>query len=81
MIVNVRLSGDLAQHVGRARLQVTLPDNASAADLVTHLQAHYPAAAARFRQAVPIVGGQHISPETALAAGQEVALLLPIAGG
>ena len=70
MNVNVRLSGDLA-----------LPDNATASDLVTHLQEHYPAAAARFTQAVPIVAGQHISPETTLRAGQEVALLLPIAGG
>lgn len=81
MKVNVRLSGDLVQQVGNARLQVALAENATAADLVASLQEQYPAAAERLELVVPIIGGKHVSPETKLAAGQEVALLLPIAGG
>jgi molybdopterin converting factor small subunit len=81
MKVNVRLGGDLARQVGNARLQVTLAERATAADLVAHLREQYPAALAQWNVAVPIIGGQHVSPETVLAAGQEVALLLPIAGG
>lgn len=81
MNVSVRLSGDLAQQVGTARFQVTLVENATVADLAAHLRQQYPAAAARIEIAVPIIAGQHVSPTTKLAAGQEVALLLPVAGG
>lgn len=81
MEVNVRLSGDLVQQVGKPRLHVSLAENATAADLVAYLQEQYPAAGERLALVVPIIGGQHVSPETPLAAGQEVALLLPIAGG
>ena len=81
MNVNVRLSGDLAQQVGNARLQVTLAENITVADLAAYLRQQYPAAAARIDIAVPIIAGQHVSPTTKLAAGQEVALLLPVAGG
>lgn len=81
MNVSVRLSGDLAQQVGMARLQVTLAEKTTVADLVAHLRQQYPAAAARIDIAVPIIAGQHVSPTTKLAAGQEVALLLPVAGG
>lgn len=81
MNVNVRLSGDLAQQVGNARLHVTLAENATVADLVAHLQQQHPAAAARINIAVPIIAGEHVGPTTKLAAGQEIALLLPVAGG
>ena len=81
MNVNVRLSGDLAQQVGNAHLQVTLAENTTVADLAAYLRQQYPAAAARIDIAVPIIAGQHVSPTTKLAAGQEVALLLPVAGG
>ena len=81
MIVNVRLSGDLARRVGNARIRVTLVENATVSDLVAHLRQQYPAAEARIDLAVPIIAGQHVSPSAKLAAGQEVALLLPVAGG
>ncbi|MCB9419762.1 MAG: MoaD/ThiS family protein [Ardenticatenaceae bacterium] len=81
MNVSVRLSGDLAQQVGTARLQVTLAENAIVADLAAYLRQQYPAAEAWIDIAVPIIAGQHVSPTAKLAAGQEVALLLPVAGG
>lgn len=81
MNVNIRLSGDLAKEVGKARLQVTLAENSSVADLLEFLRKEYPTATARIDIAVPIIAGQHVSPSAKLAAGQEVALLLPVAGG
>lgn len=81
MTVNVRLSAGLAQAVGRTRLVVTLAEGATVADLVEHLRAEHPALASRLDLALPVVSGRHASPSDRLAPGQEVALLLPVAGG
>jgi molybdopterin converting factor small subunit len=81
MIVNVRVSGVLAQKIGVPRFQVTLPAGARAQDLVTHLADTYPHLSAELARVVIVVGGAH-QPETAvLADEQEVALLMPVAGG
>ena len=42
MQVNVRLSAGLAQVTGQARMQVTVPDGATVADLVDQLLSQYP---------------------------------------
>lgn len=81
MHIQTRFSGDLAKQVGTARLAVTLPAGATVAELVARLQQQYPAATDRLETAVPIIAGRHVSPSEILADGQEVALLLPIAGG
>ena len=81
MDVHVRLSAGLAQHLGRARLTVWLPDDATVADLMAHLRTEYPSLASRLNTAVPIVAGRHVSQTEPLVDGQEVALLVPIAGG
>lgn len=81
MQIQTRLSGELAQQVGMARLSVTLPDGATVADLLDWLRQQYPTTTARLETAVPIIAGRHVSPTEPLADGQEVALLLPIAGG
>ena len=81
MQIQTRLSGELAQLVGTPRLVVTLPPDATVADLVTQLRQQYPAAVQYLDTAVPIIAGRHVSPTELLTAGQEVALLLPIAGG
>ena len=81
MQIQTRLSGELAQLVGTPRLFVTLPPAATVADLVAQLQQEYPTAIDYLETAVPIISGRHVSPTELLTAGQEVALLLPIAGG
>jgi molybdopterin converting factor small subunit len=81
MQVNVRLSGELATLVGRPRLAVVLASGATVGDLVNLLREQYPQATLRLENAVPIVAGQHVSRTEALESGQEVAFLLPIAGG
>lgn len=81
MQINVRFSAGLGQTIGHPRLAVALPDQATVADLITKLQADYPAATPRLKQVVPVRAGQTISQETQLKDGQEIALLLPVAGG
>ncbi len=81
MNVQVRLSAGLAQHAGTSRLIVQLANDATVADLVVHLRSEYPALASRLELALPFVGGQNVSESTTLVEGQEVAFLLPAAGG
>lgn len=81
MQINTRLSGELAVLVGRPRLTVTLPAEATVADLMERLRQAYPEATQRLNTAVPVVAGRHVSPDAPLSDGQEVAFLLPIAGG
>ena len=81
MIIQVRVNGALAQELGTVRLNVTFDEHPTVDDLLTVLCRQYPAAQAKFKQAVPIVAGQHLPKTTMLSDGQEVALLLPIAGG
>lgn len=81
MDVRVRLSADLVQHVGKTHLTMRLSDGATIADLMSHLHTRYPSLADRLEMAVPFVAGRHVSQTEPLADGQEIALLLPVAGG
>ncbi len=81
MNVNVRLSAGLASAAGNARLRVTLSENATVADLLAHLRRQHPALTTRLDSAIPIISGRHVSETEPLTTGQEVALLLPVAGG
>ncbi|NLF63214.1 MAG: MoaD/ThiS family protein [Chloroflexi bacterium] len=79
--IPVRLNGQLMTTIGAPRLSLTLPEQATVADLLDVLAVQYPAAARLLRQAIPVVAGQHVTPATSLAGASEVALLMPIAGG
>ncbi len=81
MDIRVRLSADLIQHVGKTHLTMWLPDDATVADLMSHLRTEHPSLVDRLEMAVPFVAGRHVSQTEPLADGQEVAFLLPIAGG
>lgn len=81
MIINVRFSGALASQIGAPRLSVTLPKGATIAHLIGSLQASYPDANALLDSAVFVTAGRQVPQTASLADGQEVALLLPIAGG
>ena len=81
MQVSVRLSAALAQITGLPRVQVTVSEPATVANVIHALLEQYPALAPRLKHAVPIVGGNHASPDDPLVAGQEVAFLMPVAGG
>jgi molybdopterin converting factor small subunit len=81
MRVNIRLSGELAALAGRHRFSVTVADGATVGDLVDLLRREYPKTVSRLETAVPIIAGRHVTQSEPLADGQEVAFLLPIAGG
>lgn len=81
MEFTVRLSGDLGRAVGTPRLQVSLAEGATVADLVATLTDRHPELQQQLHAAVPMLGGVHATPQTPLTPGREVALLTPIAGG
>jgi molybdopterin converting factor small subunit len=81
MQVNVRLSAGLAQITQTARLQVTLPEDATVADVAGQLVDQYPGLQVRLGHAVAMLGGTHVPRTASLVPGQEVAFLLPVAGG
>ncbi len=81
MQITVRVNGSLASALGTSRLNATLPDEATIETLLVQLQQAYPDSAEILRISVPIIAGQHQLNETVLHNGQEVALLVPIAGG
>ena len=81
MIVNVRVNGVIAQKMGVARLSLALPGSATMQDLREMLQLKHPELSSELGRAVTVVGGTHQPATAVLVDGQEVALLLPIAGG
>ena len=81
MQINIRLSGELATQAGRHRFTMSLADSATVADLLAQLRQEYQQLWPRIDAAVPIISGKHVTQAEPLVDGQEVAFLLPIAGG
>lgn len=81
MRINIRLSGELAALAGRHRFTVPLGESATISDLLELLRQEHPELWPRMDTAVPIISGRHVTHSEPLADGQEVAFLLPIAGG
>ena len=81
MRINIRLSGELATLVGRHRFSMAMADSATVGDLIDQLRQEYPDSMSMLETAVPIIAGRHVTQSEPLADGQEVAFLLPIAGG
>ncbi len=81
MQVSIRLSAALAQITGAPRVQVDVAEDATVAAATAALLARYPGLAARLQHAVPILAGAHATAADRLTPGQELALLMPVAGG
>jgi molybdopterin converting factor small subunit len=81
MQVRVRLGAGLSGLGGAPQLTVELADGATVADLYARLRDTQPQLAPALRAALPLVAGEHVTPERPLAHRQEVALLLPLSGG
>jgi molybdopterin converting factor small subunit len=79
--INVRLSSALAQVAGTPRLRITLPNEATVAELLGRLAAEQPELAPRLSHLVIAVGGRHVGRDEPLQDGQEVVLVMPAAGG
>ena len=81
MLIFIRLNGTLAQSVGASRIQLTLPQAATIQEMLNILETRYPQAAKQIHLAIPVVNGIHQAKSIHLAPQQEVALLMPVAGG
>jgi sulfur-carrier protein len=79
--VEVRFGRGLATAAGTSRLGVELPQDATVETLIDHLGVLEPAIAAGLDSALPVVRGVNATREQRLADGDEIALLIPVAGG
>jgi sulfur-carrier protein len=77
----VRLGSGLATAAGTRRLRIDLPRDATVDTLFDRLGELEPAIAPALGSALPVVRGTHATRTQALAEGDEVALLIPVAGG
>jgi molybdopterin converting factor small subunit len=81
MHVLVRLGSGLATAAGTRRLRVELPRESTVETLLARLGEVEPAIAPALDSALPVLRGTHASGGETLADGDEVALLIPVAGG
>jgi molybdopterin converting factor small subunit len=79
--VRIRLGSGIARFAPAPTLRLALPDGATVEDLCELLAAGHPELAPALRSALPVLGGEHVERGRALADGDEVALLAPVAGG
>jgi molybdopterin converting factor small subunit len=81
MQIPVRLGSGLSQYSGSPRLQLSVPEGATVAELIAQLGESYPGMRQRLDSSIAVISGRHVDPAQRLSAGEEVALLLPISGG
>ena len=84
MIVRIRLGSSLARLAlagGNPILRLELPSDATVGDLYDRLAGVAPELAPALKSALPVLRGQHVGRDRALAPDDEVALLTPVAGG
>jgi molybdopterin converting factor small subunit len=79
--IHVRLGSGLATAAGTRRLSVEVPADATVDDLLDRIRANEPGIAEALDSALPVVDGTHVSGARPLAEDDEVALLIPVAGG
>jgi molybdopterin synthase catalytic subunit/molybdopterin synthase sulfur carrier subunit len=79
--IRVRLGAGLSRFAGSPLLALEVPDGGSIEDLYAALGERHPELAPALPSALPVVGGTHVERDTALHPGDEVALLIPVAGG
>ncbi len=79
--IRVRLGAGLSRLADAPLLSIDLADDASVDDLLAALGAQQPSLEPALRSVLPVVSGTHVEREQRLHAGDEVALLIPVAGG
>ena len=78
---SVRLGAGLSRFADAPLLSLELADGASVDDLLATLGAEQPSLAPALRSALPVLAGTSRRARPAPGAGDEVALLIPVAGG
>lgn len=81
MKVTVLFFSVLREIAGTDRIEWDFAENATLADLVADLESRYPGLAAWEGRLLLAVNGEYADRATAIAAGDEVALMPPVQGG
>jgi len=81
MRIQVRLFASLADRAGVARLELSLPDGATASDAAALLAGQFPTLAGHLPRVALAVNYATVPSHTILADGDELALLPPVSGG
>ena len=81
MRVRVRLGAGLSRFADAPQLSIDLADGASVDDLLAALGTQQPALQPALRSVLPVLAGTTVERERRLRQGDEVALLIPVAGG
>jgi molybdopterin synthase sulfur carrier subunit len=81
MRIRVRLGAGLSRLADAPLLSIDLADGASVEDLLAALGSEQPSLAPALLSVLPVVAGAHVERDRPLQAGEEVALLIPVAGG
>jgi molybdopterin converting factor small subunit len=79
--IRVRLGAGLSRFAGSPLLAVEVPEGGSVEDLYAAIGEQHPELAPALPSALPVVAGVHVERASALHSGDEVALLIPVAGG
>jgi molybdopterin converting factor small subunit len=79
--IRVRLGAGLSRFADAPQLSIDLAEGACVDDLLAALGTQQPALAPALNSALPVVAGTHVEREQQLEPGDEVALLIPVAGG
>jgi molybdopterin converting factor small subunit len=79
--VRVRLGAGLSRFAEAPLLSIDLAEGSSVDDLLAALGAQQPSLEPALPSVLPIVAGTHVERDERLHAGDEVALLIPVAGG
>jgi molybdopterin synthase sulfur carrier subunit len=79
--IRVRLGAGLSRFADAPLLSIDLAEGASVDDLLAALGAQQPKLAPALSSALPVVAGTQVERGQRLEQGDEVALLIPVAGG
>ncbi len=81
MDVRIRLFASLREAVGASEISVEIPEGEPVSRLLDEAQQQHPALANRCDGVVVAVNREYVDQSTAIAAGDEVALIPPVSGG
>jgi sulfur-carrier protein len=81
MRIAVRLGSGLSRLAGRSRLELDLADGATVGDLLDRVAGDRPELSSGMPSVLTVVRGSQVAGDRVLSEGEEVALLIPIAGG
>jgi molybdopterin converting factor small subunit len=79
--VRVRLGAGLSRFAEAPLLSIDLAEEASVDDLLAALGTQQPSLEPALPSVLPVVAGTHVERDRRLHPGDEVALLIPVAGG